>query len=180
MNIAKLITKGYFVAALTGSFVHIITSAHKLGGEGIEAWATPFMVDGVAILGMHMRNSKYDDRTNKIGFRVQCGAGVVSLAMNVYAARNLFGILFGIGIVGLFILAEWMSGQIRMRKDAEAEAQKVAEEARKAAEIAEMEAMLAQPTPRQIAARKAADTRKKNAARKAREAKVLERMVAGK
>jgi hypothetical protein len=82
---------------------------------------------------MHMRNDKYDDNTNRIGFRMQCGAGLLSLAMNVYAAHNLFGILFGIAIVGLFILSEWARGKIRLRVDAKA-AEAAADAKRKADE----------------------------------------------
>lgn len=121
MNTAKLITKAYFFGALSISFTHIITSAHKMGGEGYEPYVAPFMVDGVALLGMHMRNEKYDDRTNKIGLWAQCSAGLLSLAMNVHAAHSLFGMLLGIGVVLLFLATEWMAGNIRLRKDSEAE-----------------------------------------------------------
>ena len=121
MNTAKLITKAYFFGALSISFTHIITSAHKMGGEGYEPYIAPFMVDGVALLGMHMRNEKYDDRTNKIGLWAQGTAGLLSLAMNVHAAHSLFGLLLGIGVVVLFQVTEWMAGNIRLRKDTEAE-----------------------------------------------------------
>lgn len=80
------------------------------------------MVDGVALLGMHMRNEKYDDRTNKIGLWAQCSAGLVSLAMNVHAAHSLFGLLLGIGVVVLFLATEWMAGNIRLRAESEAAA----------------------------------------------------------
>lgn len=120
MNTAKLITKAYFFGALSISFTHIITSAHKMGGEGYEPYIAPFMVDGIALLGMHMRNEKYDDRTNKIGLWAQCSAGMVSLAMNVHAAHSLFGLLLGIGVVVLFLATEWMAGNIRLRVDSEA------------------------------------------------------------
>lgn len=139
MNTAKLITKAYFFGALSISFTHIITSAHKLGGEGYEPYIAPFMVDGVALLGMHMRNEKYDDRTNKIGLWAQSLAGLLSLAMNVHAAHSTFGLLLGIGVVVLFLATEWMAGNIRLRTDSEAEKQAAA----KAAAAAEAEAILA-------------------------------------
>ena len=126
MNTAKLITKAYFFGALSISFTHIITSAHKMGGEGYEPYVAPFMVDGIALLGMHMRNEKYDDRTNKIGLWAQCLAGLVSLSMNVHAAHSLFGMLLGIGVVVLFLATEWMAGNIRLRTDSEAEKQQAA------------------------------------------------------
>lgn len=203
MNTAKLITRAYFLGALAGSAVHIITSAHKMGGHGVEAYATPFMIDGIAILGLHMRNEKYTDETNKIGFRTQCGAGAVSLAMNVYAAHNLFGILFGIGIVGLFIYSEWASGKIELRHNAEAAAKAKAEAdaiaAKAAADAAAIKAAqdaidaanawmarCTHPTKcaseiqcntKTDAAAKRAKTRARNARKAAAEAKVLEGML---
>lgn len=135
MNTAKLITKAYFIGALSISFTHIITSAHKMGGEGYEPYVAPFMVDGIAMLGMHMRHEKYDDRTNKIGFWAQATAGLLSLGMNVHAAHSLFGMLLGIGVVVLFLVTEWMAGNIRLRTDSEAE--------RKAAATAEALALAA-------------------------------------
>lgn len=139
MNTAKLITKAYFLGALSISFTHIITSAHKMGGEGYEPYVAPFMVDGIALLGMHMRNEKYDDRTNKIGLWAQATAGLFSLAMNVHAAHSLFGMLLGVGVVVLFLATEWMAGNIRLRTDSEAERNAAA----KAAAAAEAEAILA-------------------------------------
>lgn len=121
----RWIVKLYFIGALIGSFIHIVTAAEKLGGHGVEAYATPFMIDGLAVIGMIMRGEEFSKRTNKIGFRVQCFMGSLSLAMNVYAAASLFGVLFGIAIVGLFVFAEWLSDQIESREaevTAEAEA----------------------------------------------------------
>lgn len=192
MNTAKLITKGYFFGALAISFTHIITSAHKMGGEGYEPYIAPFMVDGVALLGMHMRNEKYDDRTNKIGLWAQSCAGLLSLAMNVHAAHSLFGLLLGIGVVVLFLATEWMAGNIRLRTDSEAE-QKAAANAAAAAEAqaivdaanAWMSAC-AHPTTcdsadrcatKTTAAEKRRKTNKRNARKAATEKRVLESMV---
>lgn len=125
VKLVKGITKGYFVAALAGSATHIIASSHKLGGTGYEAMVTPLMIDGVAVIGMVMRSDEFSKRTNKIGFIVQAIMGTFSLAMNVYAAHNLFGVLFGIAIVGLFVFAEWLGDQIEAREvdeDAKAKA----------------------------------------------------------
>jgi len=116
VKMVKGITKLYFAGALTGSFIHIVIAAEKLGGSGVEAYATPFMIDGIAIIGMVMRGEEFSTRTNKIGFRVQCVMGAMSLAMNVYAAHSLFGVLFGIAIVGLFVFAEWLKDQIEGRE----------------------------------------------------------------
>lgn len=116
VQLVKGITKLYFAGALAGSFIHIVTAAEKLGGHGVEAYATPFMIDGIAIIGMVMRGEEFSARTNKIGFRVQCVMGAMSLAMNVYAAHSLFGVLFGIAVVSLFVFAEWLKDQIEGRE----------------------------------------------------------------
>ena len=116
VSMMKGISKLYFAGALTGSFIHIVTSAEKMGGEGVEAYATPFMIDGLAVMGMTMRSDDYSKRTNKIGFRIQCVTGAMSLGMNVYAAKSLFGVLFGIALVACFILAEWLNDNIEGRE----------------------------------------------------------------
>lgn len=182
MNTAKLITKAYFAAALSISFTHIITSAHKMGGEGYEPYAAPFLVDGFAILGMHMRNEKYDDRTNKIGLWAQCTAGLVSLGMNVHAAHSLFGLLLGIGVVVLFLATEWMAGNIRLRKDADAERATAEAEAILNAASAYL-ARCNHPTTCKSEAQcntkaKAQKTKARKARQAKQEVKVLERMAA--
>jgi len=192
MNTAKLITKAYFFGALSISFTHIITSAHKMGGEGYEPYIAPFMVDGVALLGMHMRNEKYDDRTNKIGLWAQSTAGLLSLAMNVHAAHSLFGMLLGIGVVVLFLVTEWMAGNIRLRTDSEAEKAKAASAAAAAQAQAIIDAANAwmsactHPTKcdsadrcqtKRDAAAKRAKTNKRNARKVAAEKRVLEGMM---
>lgn len=192
MNTAKLITKAYFFGALSISFTHIITSAHKMGGEGYEPYIAPFMVDGVALLGMHMRNEKYDDRTNKIGLWAQGTAGLLSLAMNVHAAHSLFGLLLGIGVVVLFLVTEWMAGNIRLRTDSEAEKNAAAAAAAAAQAQAIVDAANAwmsactHPTKCSTQAQcetktAAADKRRKTAKRNARKAtaekRILESMV---
>lgn len=116
-TITKAIVKGYFVAALAASFTHLIAAAHKGGLEGWEAWSVPFMIDGIAILGLIMRGTEFDTRTRKIGFRVQCGAGFLSLLGNVFAAHNIGGAVYGVGVVALFILAEWLSDNMGTAKD---------------------------------------------------------------
>ena len=116
VSLVKGITKLYFAGALAGSATHIITASHKMGGTGIEAMVTPLMIDGIAIIGMVMRSEDFSKRTNKIGFIVQCVMGAMSLAMNVAAAHNLFGVAFGIAVVSLFIFSEWLGDQIEGRE----------------------------------------------------------------
>jgi hypothetical protein len=179
----RWITKLYFVGALIGSGSHIIASAYKLGGHGIEAWVTPAMIDGIAIIGMVMRSADFSTRTNRIGFRVQCVMGGMSLILNVYAAKNAFGVLFGISIVALFIFAEWLSDQIEAR-----EVEVVAEaEAAIAAASAWMSACNhptkceseSQCQTKTAAAIKRSKTRRSNARKVAAKERVLQEIVNG-
>ena len=102
----KLLVRAYMVAAIAASFSHILTSSHKLGLDGLEAWSTPFILDGIALIGMFMRGEEFSSRTRKIGFRVQVALGLASLAANIYAADSVGGIIYGIAVVGTFVLAE--------------------------------------------------------------------------
>lgn len=174
VHIVKGITKLYFAGALTGSFIHIVTAAEKMGGHGVEAYATPFMIDGLAVMGMVMRSDDFSKRTNKIGFVLQCVTGSMSLAMNVMAANSLFGVLFGIALVACFILAEWLTDQIEGREvDTLDEAQAIVTAAQQRL-IDEANA---------IAAKKAATnakrqaTRKRNLRTKKAQEKALESLV---
>lgn len=108
----NVIVKLYFLGAIAGSFTHIITAAEKVGLSGWEMYSTPFMIDGLAIIGMVMRSHEFSTKTRKIGFRVQCTMGALSLVANVYAAHNIGGIIYGVGIVALFVAAEWLADNI--------------------------------------------------------------------
>lgn len=175
IKLVKGITRLYFAGALAGSAAHIITASHKLGGEGIEVYATPFMIDGVAIMGMVMRSEDFSKRTNKIGFIVQCIMGALSLTMNVLAAHNLFGVLFGIAIVGLFVFAEWLGDQIEGRE---------VDEKAKAQQATAWQAVCSHPTKctgqAQCEAKNAAAAKRaKTIKAKARARKVQERALEG-
>jgi hypothetical protein len=160
VSLVKGITKLYFAGALAGSATHIITASHKMGGTGIEAMVTPLMIDGIAIIGMVMRSEDFSKRTNKIGFIVQCVMGAMSLAMNVAAAHNLFGVAFGIAIVSLFIFSEWLGDQIEGREvDGQTAAAAAAEKA--AAELAAATAwMIACQHPTRCASEAQCSTKK--------------------
>jgi hypothetical protein len=145
VQVIKAIVKVYFVAALAGSFTHIITAAHKTGLVGWEAWSTPFMIDGLAIIGMVMRTAQFSQATRKLGLRVQAVMGGLSLVANVYAAHNAGGVLYGVALVALFLAAEWLSTQLEPAS---------ADQARD------------QAAKRKAAAAKGAATRKANTARK--------------
>lgn len=163
VELIRTIVKLYFVAALAGSFSHIIEAAFKIGLTGWEAWSTPFMIDGLAIIGMVMRTESFSSATRKLGFRVQVVMGSISLVANVYAAKNIGGIIYGVAIVALFLAAEWLAERLESAQDAEARA--------KAEATAEK---------RSEAAKKAAATRKRNAQKKTREVAKISKMVYGK
>jgi hypothetical protein len=89
--IIRIIVKAYFFGAIAISFVHLIEAARKGGLTGYEAVTVPFMIDGIAIIGMIMRGHGFNKATRELGFKVQIGAGALSLAGNVYAAHNVGG-----------------------------------------------------------------------------------------
>lgn len=157
VKVIRGIVKMYFVAAIAGSFTHIIEAAFKIGLTGWEAWSTPFMIDGLAIVGMTMRSNTFSRVTRKLGLRVQGTMGVLSLTANVYAARNIGGVIYGVAIVTLFLAAEWLAGHL---------------------EGAEVDQARELQEKRSQAAQKAAATRKRNATKRKRETKVLEDMLA--
>lgn len=166
VSIIKAIVKLYFLGALTGSFIHLVEAAHKLG-LGNEAIAIPFMIDGIAVIGMVMRSEAFSKRTRKIGFRTQAFAAMMSLAGNVYAASSLGGIIFGVGIVALFIFAEWLSDNIECaEEDVKREAERIVREAEEATQA-----------KKRVAIEKGKITKARNARVKKAEVKVLETML---
>lgn len=160
ISVIKIIVKLYFLAAVAGSFTHIIEASHKIGLNGWEMWSTPFMIDGIAIIGMVMRSDAFSRATRSLGLRTQVVAGLLSLTANVYAAENLGGRIYGVAIVALFLAAEWLAERI---------------------ESADVDRAAAQAEKRAQAAQKGAETRRRNAAAKARKRKaqtrVLEEMI---
>lgn len=141
----QVIVKLYFFAALGVSFMHLVHAGAK-GGLGGERWMVPFMVDGIAVIGMIMRSEEFAQRTRKIGFRVQLVAGVLSLAGNIYAAGNTGGMVLGVGVVALFIAAEWIGDQIESAQAEAVAAAQAEAEAKKAASIAKGKATRARNT----------------------------------
>lgn len=150
VSVVKVIVKLYFIGALAGSFIHLVHAGHKGGLATAEAWSLPFMIDGLAVIGMIMRSDSFSNRTRKIGFRTQCIMGMFSLAGNVYAAHNVGGAAYGVGIVALFIASEWLSDNIESATDeVVSEAERIAQQAadaqaaKKASTIAKRKATLA-------------------------------------
>lgn len=120
------------------SFSHIIATSHALGLSW-EAWTVPFLVDGLAVLGMIGRSHRFAAATQRAGLRLMAGAGLLSLACNVYAGHNLGQRLYGVLIVAGFVVSEWYACKLRpapVATDELAEAKRAvrSEAARKGAE----------------------------------------------
>ena len=169
-----LIVKAYFIAALLGSFTHIITAAEKLGLHGWEAVIVPFLIDGMFLIAMVLRSEIYSTRTRRIALRVQIVTGLLSLAANIYATMTLGGVLLATLLIGGMVFSEWLADGHQMKTAATEQAERAAADAERAAREAEAEA----------AARKAAGIAKGLATKAAKreqkiaETKVLEKMLA--
>lgn len=160
VGIVKAVVKGYFLAALAGSFTHVINAANKLGLEGWEAAITPFLIDGMFVIAMVMRSEEFSTRTRRIGFRVFIVMGLLSLSANIYAASHVGGIFLAVLLVGGMVFGEWLAMQIESA---------AVEEAHKAIADAEAKKLAA------IAKGKA--TRARNARTKKAQTKALENLL---
>lgn len=135
-TITKTIVRGFMLLAAAFSFKHILyTGEIHLGLDKAEYWALPFMIDGMAILGLFWRGEKYSTGTNKIGFWTQLTAGSLSLAANVAAGHSAGQKAFGIFVIALFLFTEWASGRVESRAAEvarnKAEAKRAADKARR-------------------------------------------------
>lgn len=106
------IVRLFMAGAAAVSFSHIIATSHSLG-LGWEAWTVPFLIDGLAVLGMIGRSIKFANATQRAGLRLMIGAGLLSLACNVYAGHNLGQRLYGVLIVAGFVVSEWYAAKLR-------------------------------------------------------------------
>lgn len=149
----KLIVRIYFFAAIAGSFTHIIDAAAKTGLTGWEQYATPFMIDGLAIIGLIMRGDEFSRRTRKLGLTTQIIMGTFSLIANVYAAKTIGGVMFGVAIVALFLAAEYLSDNIESVTVDQAAAAAAAQAAAEAAETAKRQQRNAAARNRRAAAK---------------------------
>lgn len=135
MNLQK-ISKAYFFGAMAISAIHTVHSFEKMGLDTGEQYLTPLAIDGVAFFALGLQSKKYDDRTNRIGLRLQIGAGLAQLTANIFAASSLGGLVLGILVVGIYLLMEIITPKIKTRVQAEAE-----EALRIAEKVAEVEAL---------------------------------------
>lgn len=110
--LVAVIVRAFMLGAAAISFSHIVATSHALG-LGWEAWTVPGFVDGLAVLGLIGRGPKFAPSTQRAGLRLMAGAGLLSLACNVYAGHNLGQQLYGVLVVAGFIAAEWYSMKLR-------------------------------------------------------------------
>lgn len=160
--IVLAIVRLYMLGALTISFGHIITASGLLHLYGWQAYTVPFAVDGFAVLGMIGRSSRFEITTQRTGLRLQGGAGLVSLAANVYAGHTIGERIYGALIVAAFIAAEWYAGKLRPAPAAKQAGQTWTEERKAKAKATRAANRAASMTPAEkrkatIAARKAAE-----------------------
>jgi len=163
VRMARRIARSYFLLAIVVSFAHLIVAGRK-GGLDAQAYLVPFMVDGIALMGLLLRGEEFATRTRRIGFRTQIGASLLSLAGNVYAAHNAGTAVLGIAVVVLFIFAEWLT-DARQIQSAAAEAAQLAAEAAAAKKAASQ--------------KKAQATRRRNARTRKVTEEALEALLAG-
>lgn len=110
--IVKSIVRLYFLGALVMSFNDIVIASHKVQLEGWRAYTSPFMIDGIAVIGMLMRTEKWSKATRKLGLKVQITAGTLSLVCNVFAGSTTGERIQGFMIVALFLFSEWLSDRM--------------------------------------------------------------------
>jgi hypothetical protein len=111
--IAKLITRVYMIAALGLSYIHIVHLFQDLGLHGWQSYIAPAFLDGFAVLGMLCRGEQFSADTRRLGFRLQAGAGLLSLAANIAAGDSIGGMIFGFLVVGGFVLSEAIADRVR-------------------------------------------------------------------
>lgn len=168
--LVRAIVRGYFLAALAGSFHNLIHAGLK-GGLGGEAMAIPFMVDGVAVVGILMRHPSWSAHTRKVGLGFITFGAALSLVGNVYAALNVGQALFGAGLVGFYLAGEIFSSPKHLQPvQVDVDRAAVVEAARIAAEVA---ARKAESTA------KGQRTKARNRRAKAAQQKLIEEMVNG-
>jgi hypothetical protein len=134
--VTKSIVRSFMLASAFFSFKHILfTGRVHLGLDLLEYWALPFMIDGMAIIGLIWRGEKYSTFTRKLGFWTQLTAGSLSLAANVAAGHSKGQQGFGVFVIALFLFTEWAQGKVESRAAElareKAEAKKAADKARR-------------------------------------------------
>lgn len=149
--IARIIGVGLLAYGLWLSRGHITEIGYAIGLSVFEAETLFVLVDIVALLGKLLTSRLFVAKTRRIGYKLMVVGGALSLAANVTAGLLHGGLgraLYGAGVVAMIVLIEYATVNIK-GKTVNTEPR-----ARKAPEPI---------TPRQAAARKGAETRRRNA-----------------
>lgn len=126
----KTIVTLFMLGAAVVSFMHIVHTAAMLG-LGLERWTVPFIVDGLAVLGLIGRSNRFAEKTQRAGLKLTIGAGALSLAANVAAGENVGQRFYGALIVAAFVTAEWYGAKLSPAP-APAPVEQVVDEAKRA------------------------------------------------
>lgn len=119
---AKLLTNAFMWGAIAVSFSHIVYVFHVMLGLDIyQSALAPFLVDGLFLYGKRLMCPRFHADTRKQGRRIVLTSGVMSLAANVAAgAHSIGGMVFGVMVVGAFLLTEFLAPKIRLAPAAKA------------------------------------------------------------
>lgn len=125
-TVVSIIVNGFMLMAAGISYSHIVQTSVRLGIADWQAYIVPLFIDGLAVLGMIGRSDamaaqlRARNRTEaeiaavkSFGFKLQFGAGALSLAANFYAGETLGAQLLGILIVGGFVITEKYAEKLR-------------------------------------------------------------------
>lgn len=146
--------------ALFVSREHVTEVATWLGVPGWQAATAFILVDLPALIGKLLQTKYFSHSTRKVGTRLTYFSGAISLACNIGAGVILgsFGAAgWGAFVVIMFLVLESVVVKIKP-------AAAVTRAKNAASATAKPASTTAEPTARQLAARKGAETRKRNAA----------------
>src|SRR5258705_5937158 len=104
--IVRIVCSVFILATAGFSFIHIVHTSQMLGLTW-EAWSVPFLIDGLAVLGMLGRSHRFAAETRRAGLKLMIGAGLVSLAANIAAGHKTGQRAFGLLAVVGFVVSEW-------------------------------------------------------------------------
>lgn len=111
-GIACTLVYGFLAAAAVGSFNNIVGLAHDLGVSPGHAWTTPFLVDGIALMGKLLRSRHLAKTAHRAGLRLMIFGGVLSLTANVLHGHTLGDQIWGALLVVGFIVVERASDHL--------------------------------------------------------------------
>lgn len=162
--VARVIGTALLAYALFLSASHITEVGHMIGLAGIEAGTLFVFVDVMALFGKLLTLRYFVAKTRRIGYKLMLTGGLVSLVCNVTAGDTWGARGYGAGIVCFAIAMEYATMNIK-GKQVNTEPRRT--RTPKAPDAVEL-------TARQIAARKGAETRRRNAAAQVSPATVAE------